>query len=128
MSSNDLILEDTIDELIPRTVKCGRDRDYRLMVYISEVTPEDKVSLTFVSRNKKTWEKIHDDILCSDKCLCLANDLPIAKSNLNELFDRIRKLFDEDKIAIVNETISIDRRYINLIIQITMTLLMSRNE
>jgi len=112
------VKDERIDELIPRTVKRGREHDYRIMVYKSNTTT-DKVSLTFVRRSKKTWKKIHEDIRASDNCLFFADNLQMARTTVIKIFDQITEQLNEKEFTIVNKTITVNSQYVDRIIEIT---------
>ena len=88
-------LEKKIDEMKPRQVPKGKDKNYKYMIWLEDVEPDDEndnkdmVLLHLVRRNNRTFREV-SKIKNSDKCWFYAEKLPIAMTP-NEEVKRIIK-------------------------------------
>lgn len=109
-----------IDEMKPRTVPKGKEHNYRYMIWIEDVPPddentnEDMVMLHLVKRNKRTFREV-SKIKNSDKCWFYIDDLPIAMTPNEDVKRIIRKNLKGSEYDIKQSTVLTYKEHLELL-------------
>ena len=113
-------LTKTIDEMKPRQVPKGKERNYRYMIWIDDVPPddentnEDMVILHLVKRNKRTFREV-SKIKNSDKCWFYIENLPIAMTPNEDVKRIIRKNLKGSEYDIRQSTVLTYKEHLELL-------------
>ena len=109
-----------IDEMKPRNVPKGKDRNYKYMILFVDVEPddesdnEDMVMLHLVKRNKRTFREVNK-IKNSDKCWFYAENLPIAMTPNEDVKRIIRKNLKGSEYDIKQSTVLTYKEHLELL-------------
>lgn len=113
-------LQNQIAQIKPRCVPKNKEKNYKYMIYMSDVLPddentnEDMIELHLVKRNNHTFH-VMSKIKNSDKCWFYRENLPVAMTPNEDIKNIVRKELKGTEYDIKGSSIITYREHLDLL-------------